>query len=54
MLSQVESLKGRDELPCRVEIDREKFLPEFNAEDPTNSCLGGFVMYARKNRIVCS
>jgi len=54
MLSQVESLKGRSELPCRVEIDRERFLPEYNAGDPTNSCLGGFVMYARKNRIVCS
>lgn len=54
MLSQVESLKGRTELPCRVEIDEAKFLPEYNAQDPTNSCLGGFVMYARKNRIVCS
>jgi len=54
MLSQVESLKDRDTLPCRVEIDRERFLPEYNAQDPTNSCLGGFVIYARKNRIVCS
>lgn len=54
MLSQVEALKGKDDLPCRVEIDRERYLPEYNKGDPTNSCLGGFVMYARKNRIVCS
>jgi|EP00806_Schmidingerella_arcuata_P001652 V-type H+-transporting ATPase subunit E len=54
MLTQVKSLEGRDDLPCAVTIDQDKFLPEYNKNDPTNSCLGGFVMYARKNRIVCS
>ena len=54
MLSQVKALEGKDDIPCTVTVDDSKFLPEFNAEDPTNSCLGGFVMYARKNRIVCS
>lgn len=54
MLSQVKALEGKDDIPCVVTIDDSRFLPEFNAEDPTNSCLGGFVMYARKNRIVCS
>lgn len=54
MLSQVKALEGKDDIPCTVTIDSKKFLPEYNAEDPTNSCLGGFVMYARKNRIVCS
>lgn len=54
MLSQVKALEGKSDIPCVVTVDDAKFLPEFNAEDPTNSCLGGFVMYARKNRIVCS
>ena len=54
MLSQVEALAGKDDIPCAVTVDQKNFLPEFNPEDPTNSCLGGFVMYARKNRIVCS
>ena len=54
MLSQVVALEGKDDIPCAVIIDSDKFLPEFNESDPTNSCLGGFVMYARKNRIVCS
>ena len=54
MLSQVKALEGKDDIPCTVTIDQNKFLPEYNRDDPTNSCLGGFVMYARKNRIVCS
>lgn len=54
MISQVAALEGKDDIPCEVTVDNERFLPEFNAQDPTNSCLGGFVMYAKKNRIVCS
>ena len=53
MREQVKALEGRSP-PCTVTIDEEKFLPEYNRNDPTNSCLGGFVMYCRKNRIVCS
>ena len=54
MLSQVKSLQGKDDIPCTVTIDESHRLPEYNESDPTNSCLGGFVMYCRKNRIVCS
>ena len=54
MISQVAALAGKDDIPCTVTVDQTHFLPEFNEQDPTNSCLGGFVMYARKNRIVCS
>ena len=54
MISQVAALSGKTDIPCVVTVDQEHFLPEFNEQDPTNSCLGGFVMYARKNRIVCS
>lgn len=35
-------------------IDEEHFLHEYDENNPTQSCLGGFVIYARKNRIVCS
>lgn len=54
MLSQVVALEGKDDIPCVVTVDDKNFLPELNTSDPTNSCLGGFVMYAKKNRIVCS
>lgn len=54
MLSQVKALEGKDDIPCVVTIDDKNRLPEYNESDPTNSCLGGFVMYCRKNRIVCS
>ena len=54
MLSQVRALEGKEDIPCVVTVDDKNFLPELNESDPTNSCLGGFVMYARKNRIVCS
>ena len=54
MLSQVKALEGKDDIPCTVSIDDKNRLPEYNENDPTNSCLGGFVMYCRKNRIVCS
>ena len=54
MLSQVKALQDKDDIPCAVSIDQKNFLPEYNADNPTNSCLGGFVIYAKKNRIVCS
>ena len=54
MLSQVKALEGKSDIPCVVTIDEKNFLPEYNEDDPTNSCLGGFVMYCRQNRIVCS
>ena len=54
MLSQVKALADKDDIPCAVTIDQKNFLPEYNADNPTNSCLGGFVIYAKKNRIVCS
>lgn len=54
MLSQVKALKGRDDIPCKVKVDKEHFLPEWKAEEQSSSCLGGFVMYCKKNRITCS
>lgn len=54
MLAQVQAFKGKTDIPCRVTIDDKNFLPEWNEADQKNSCLGGFVIYAKKNRIVCS
>ena len=50
----MKALEGKSDIPCVVIVDDTNFLPQLNPSDPTNSCLGGFVMYARKNRIVCS
>mmetsp|Transcript_30901 Transcript_30901/g.22481 ORF Transcript_30901/g.22481 Transcript_30901/m.22481 type:complete len:198 (-) Transcript_30901:208-801(-) len=52
MTTQVKACMGRD-IPCRIKIDDKNFLPEFD-ESAEQSCMGGFVMYARRNRIVCS
>mmetsp|Transcript_66528 Transcript_66528/g.92118 ORF Transcript_66528/g.92118 Transcript_66528/m.92118 type:complete len:86 (-) Transcript_66528:136-393(-) len=52
MSTQVKACMGRD-IPCRIKIDEKNFLPEYD-ENAEKSCMGGFVMLARKNRIVCS
>ena len=49
----MKALAGK-ELKCTVKIDSKRFLPEFDEIKPENSCLGGFIMLCRKNRIVCS
>lgn len=54
MLAEVVALKDKTDIPCRVTIDEKNFLNEWNEGDAKNSCLGGFVIYAKKNRIVCS
>jgi len=54
MLAEVKALEGKEDIPCNVIIDDKNFLPEWNADDMQNSCLGGFKMYCKKNRIVCS
>ena len=54
MLAQVQAFKNKTDIPCKVTIDDKNFLPEWNEADQKNSCLGGFVIYAKKNRIVCS
>ena|SRR6056300_2081913 len=54
MLSQVKALEGKDDIPAKLTIDTKHYLPEWNPENPEHSCLGGFVMLAKKNRIVCS
>lgn len=54
MLAKVKAFEGKKDIPCKVSVDEENFLPEWNPDEPQRSCLGGFIMYAKKNRIVCS
>ncbi len=54
MLAKVVAFKNRTDITCKVAIDEKNFLPEFNTQDKKNSCSGGFIMYAKKNLIVCS
>ena len=53
MKKEVKVFKDRD-VPCKVELDHAKFLPEYNEQEGVDSCMGGFVTHARKGRIVCS
>lgn len=53
MKENVSMLKG-NEPPLNMEIDKKNYLPEYDTENPANSCLGGVKLHARKGRIVCS
>jgi hypothetical protein len=54
MLKEVAALTGKTTIPCIVLVDEKNFLPEWNPQDKNNSCLGGFMIFAKKNKIVCS
>ena len=53
MKENVLALRG-NEPPLNIEIDPKKYLPEYNPDNPGNSCSGGIKLHARKGRIVCS
>ena len=55
MLAEVNSIREAkmEEVPCEILVDDKNFLPEWDAEKGTG-CLGGFEIYANKNRTVCS
>lgn len=53
MKENVLMLKG-NEPPLSISIDETRYLPEYDSENPANSCLGGVKLHARKYRIVCS
>ena len=54
MLDQVKALAGKSDFPCNVKVDEKHFLPEWDANRLDQSCMGGFLLLCRKNRIVCS
>jgi len=55
MIAEVKSCEGKSasDIKCEVFVDKKHSLPSWDSEQKKGS-LGGFVMYTRKNRIVCS
>ena len=53
MKKEVKAFKTR-EVPCKVTIDKAKYLAEYNENEATDSCMGGLLLHCRKGRIVCS
>jgi V-type H+-transporting ATPase subunit E len=53
MKKEVKAFKNKD-VPCKVTIDKARYLPEYDENEATESCMGGIVLHCRKGRIVCS
>ncbi len=51
--AEVKLFRDRD-VPLRLIIDQDKFLPEYDDTEGAESCMGGIVLHAKKGRIVCS
>ena len=41
-------------MPLRITVENTRFLPEFDATEGADSCMGGIMLHAKKGRIVCS
>ena len=54
IVSQVKRFAGKapEDIPCNIIID-SKYLDSIE-DNETTGCLGGFKLYAKKGRIVCS
>ena len=54
IVSQVKRFEGKapEDIPCNIIID-SKYLESIEDNESTG-CLGGFKLYAKKGRIVCS
>ena len=54
IVSQVKRFEGKapEDIPCNIIIDT-KFLESIEDNEATG-CLGGFKLFAKKGRIVCS
>jgi len=53
MKREVLLFKDRD-VPLKLNLETEKFLPEYDETEGAASCMGGIMLHARKGRIVCS
>lgn len=53
MKKEVKVFKDR-EVPIKINIDENKFLPEFDENEGAESCMGGIILHTRKGRIVCA
>ena len=54
IVAQVKRYEGKspDDIPCKIIIDK-KFLESIE-DNQHSGCIGGFKMFAKKGRIVCS
>jgi len=54
IVSEVKRFEGKsaEDIPCNLVFDT-KYLPSID-DDEVNGCLGGFKLFAKKGRIVCS
>jgi len=54
IVSQVKRFEGKspEDIPCNIIIDG-KYLESIE-DNETSGCLGGFKLFAKKGRIVCS
>lgn len=53
MKKEVKLFKDRD-VPLKLILDNDRFLPEYDENEGAESCLGGVVLHAKKGKIVCS
>lgn len=42
------------EVPLKLNVDENRYLPEYDETEGAESCMGGIVLHTRKGRIVCS
>lgn len=53
MKREVALFKDRD-VPLKLVVEKDRFLPEFDDTEGSDSCMGGILLHARKGRIVCA
>ena len=53
MKAEVRLFRDRD-VPLKLIVDSDKFLPEYDSAEGAESCMGGVLLHARKGRIVCT
>ena len=53
MKKEVKAFANR-EVPIKVNLDENRYLPEYDETEGADSCMGGVVLHCRKGRIVCS
>ena len=42
------------EVPIKLILDTNKFLPEFDLKEGVDSCMGGIFFHTKLGRIICS
>ena len=52
MKREVKLFHDRD-VPLKLIVETNKFLPEFDETEGADSCMGGIMLHARRGRIVC-